>query len=128
MHMLSLFPQFFDWSWYVPFFFRLFLAWYLFAAGWVLTKTKEQDQTPDTPLAWWILGILVMLLGGALLAGIWVQLIGIITFSLSVIAIYFRRKGASFTHEGKKFYLLLGLVALSLVFLGPGPFAVDLPL
>lgn len=127
--MLSLFPQFFAWDWYVPFIFRMFLSWYLLAAGYRLMKYRDQDAPQeDSALAWSIMGATVMIPGISFLVGAWVQLAALITFSLSLLAIWFRKTGHSFVPEGKKFYFLVGLVALSLVFLGPGPFAFDLPL
>ncbi len=127
--MLSLFPQFFDWSWYVPFFFRMFLAWYLLAAGYRIAKYRDASEpTEDSAVAWGLMGGIIILPGVAFLVGAWVQIAAIMTFSLALLAIWFRKQGRGFTPEGKKFYLLLGLVALSLLFLGPGPFAFDLPL
>jgi uncharacterized membrane protein YphA (DoxX/SURF4 family) len=124
--MLSLFPEFFDWSWYVPFFFRVILAYYFITAGYRLTQ--HSDPTPTDRASWLIMGSIVIGLGILFLAGLFIQPAGVIAFSVSIVAIYFAKKHATFVPESVKFYTLVGLIALSLLFLGPGPFAFDLPL
>ena len=125
--MLSLFPQLLDWGWYVPFMFRLFLGIYFFFSGYQLTKINSQ-KTGEDHLAWTTLGVLIIILGVSFLLGVYVQIAGVVGFALSLVAIYFKHKKAVFTSEPIKYYLLLGVVALSLLFLGAGPHAFDLPL
>lgn len=125
--MLSLFPQLLDWSWYVPFVFRICLGFYFFFLGYSMIKANSQNKGEDS-LSWMILGILIIVLSASFLFGIYVQIAGVVGFVLSWIAIYFRRKGSSFTPEPIKFYFFVGIVSLSLLFLGAGPHAFDLPL
>ncbi len=123
--MLSLFPELLDWSWYVPFVFRVFLGFYLLSVGYKFAKSKNGSE--DRP-AWIIFGTLLIVLSISFFAGVYTQLSGVITFAISLLALYFKYKKALFASETAKFYLLLGIVALSLVFLGSGPYAFDLPL
>lgn len=125
--MLSLFPQLLDWGWYVPFVFRLFLGIYFFFTGYQLTKMGPQ-KTGEEILAWTTLGVLIIILGVAFLLGVYVQIAGVVGFALSLIAVFFKYKRAVFTPEPIKYYMLIGVVALSLLFLGAGPHAFDLPL
>lgn len=125
--MLSLFPQLLDWSWYVPFIFRLFLGFYFFFIGYSFTRSSSAKNSQDG-LAWLILGLLIIILSLGFFLGIYVQIVGVIGFVLSLLAIYFKHENASFTPESVGYYLLLGVVSLSLLFLGAGPHAFDLPL
>lgn len=118
--MLSLFPTLLDWNWYVPLFFRLFLGYYFLSLG--LHMTKRSDEQ-----AWKILGALSSLVGILFIIGIFVQLLGVIS-SVSALVMYSRRKMDQFKGESGVFYVLLSLISISLLFLGAGPFAVDLPL
>lgn len=125
--MLSLFPELLDWSFYVPFFFRLFLSCYLITAGYHLIK-KNNKGDGEEKLTWAIFGTLVMLIGFFLLLGVYTQVFGVISFVISLFAIYFKKSHSHNIAESITFYILFGLLSLSLLFLGAGPFAVDLPL
>ena len=127
--MLSLFPDLFDWSFYVPFFFRVFLGCYVIAVGYSFFKksTAPAEKNEDS-ISWGILGGLLMVLALCLFAGVFVQAAGAVTFAVSLIAIYAKKYHLAEIDESTTFYLLFALVGISLVFLGPGPFAFDLPL
>ncbi len=125
--MLSLFPELLDWSWYAPFIFRLFLGFYLCSVGWAVAKKYTSEKNKNNATAWIGAGVLLVALGFSFLLGIFVQAIGAVGFALAISALYLRKKhphGA----ESVSFYLLIGIVSLSLVFLGPGPYSFDLPL
>ncbi len=89
---------------------------------------SSHAKSGQESLAWLILGTLIILLSLGFFLGLYVQVVGVIGFTLSLLAIYFKNKNASFTPETVKYYLLLGVVSLSLLFLGAGPHAFDLPL
>lgn len=118
--MLSLFPTLLDWNWYVPFLFRIFLGYYFFNIGLVMMKKSDES-------AWKLLGILSVLAGILFVIGIYIQLLGVVAF-ISALALTYTRKKVRFLHESATFYTLLAIVSLSLLFLGAGPYAVDLPL
>lgn len=127
--MLSLFPELFDWSFYVPFFFRAFLGVYIIGAGYrIFKKTSDPAEKEEDKISWGILGGLLITLALCLLVGIVVQVAGAITFAISLFAVYAKKYGVREINESTTFYLLFALVGISLVFLGPGPFAFDLPL
>lgn len=127
--MLSLFPDLLDWSFYVPFFFRIFLSCYIIWIGsGIFKKGVAESKNGGDGLSWWILSGLLIILALSLLVGLFVQACGAITFVISILAIYAKHRNISEAHESVSFYLLFALVGISLVFLGPGPFAYDLPL
>lgn len=125
--MLSLFPELLDWSFYVPFFFRIFISCYLLTAGYHLIK-KNKTKGGEEKLTWTIFGTLIIAAGLALLLGIYTQVFGVISFVLSLLAIYFKKHKSPDTTESILFYLLFALISFSLLFLGAGPYAFDLPL
>lgn len=126
--MLSLFPDLLDWSWYVPFFFRVFLGIYCCYIGYTLTQGEAHTTSAHDHWAWLLMRILLVTLGLLFIAGITVQALGSIGFTLALFALFLRLKDSPYTKESIVFYLLIGLVALSLVLLGAGPYAFDLPL
>lgn len=126
--MLSLFPDLLDWSWYVPFFFRVFLGVYCCYIGWKLVQEEGSKATEHDRLAWLLMRTLLIALGLLFIAGVAVQALGSVGFTLALFALFLRTKRSIHANESIVFYLLIGLVALSLVFLGAGPYAFDLPL
>lgn len=123
--MLSLFPELLDWSFFVPFFFRVFLGCYLLAVGYHLINKTRRDEEK---LTWAIFGTLVMAIGFFLFLGVYTQIFGVISFAISLLAIYFKKRKSHDTPESIAFYTLFALLSLSLLFLGAGPYAFDLPL
>lgn len=127
--MLSLFPDLLDWSFYVPFFFRVFLGLYILGVGYrFFKKSTVLTEQDEDKLSWGILGALLVLLAGSMLVGLFIQVGGAITFAVSILALYAKYRDIKEADESATFYVLFALVGLSLVFLGPGPFAFDLPL
>ncbi len=127
--MLSLFPDLFDWSFYVPFFFRVFLSAYIIGVGYsFFKKSTASTEKSEDKLSWGILGGFLIVLAACLLVGVVVQVAGVVAFAASLFAIYAKKYNLKEIDETTTFYMLFALVGISLVFLGPGPFAVDLPL
>ncbi len=119
--MLSLFPTLLDWNWYVPLIFRLFLGYYFFNLG--LHMAKKSDES-----AWKALGALSVISGILFVLGSFIQLLGVVAAVSSFGLLYAKKNKVRFVHESPVFYVLLSLVSLSLLFLGAGPYAIDLPL
>lgn len=126
--MLSLFPDLLDWSWYVPLVFRIFLGVYCCYIGWrFMWKEGRSGQERDR-FAWISFGILLVVFGTMFVFGLYTQALGSSGFVFSIFALLLRWKKFPQMPESFQFYLLIGLVSLSLVFLGAGPYAFDLPL
>jgi uncharacterized membrane protein YphA (DoxX/SURF4 family) len=126
--MLSLFPDLLDWSWYVPFFFRVFLGIYCCSLGWMLAHEQNAATTEHDHFAWLSMRTLLVSIGLLFVAGIAVQALGAIGFALALFALFLKWKRSPYAKESATFYLLICLVSLSLIFLGAGPYAFDLPL
>lgn len=126
--MLSLFPDLLDWSWYVPFFFRIFLGAYCCYLGWMLAQEQADTATMHDRFAWLGMRMLLAIIGLLFIVGIAVQALGSVGFALALFALFLRFKRSPYAKESTAFYLLIGLVSLSLVLLGAGPYAFDLPL
>ena len=122
--MLSLFPDLLDWSYYVPFFFRLFIGSYLVAVG---VKIIQRGNTEGTT-TWIGLGGMLNMLGIAFIVGIAIQVDGVIGFVIALLASYTKHTNVVLASQTTQFYILFALVCLALVFLGPGPYSYDLPL
>lgn len=123
--MLSLFPELLDWSWYTPILFRGFITIYLFTLAFELFRKHHKG---DKKLADAGFALLLTIIALSLLLGVYVQIVGAIGFSLSMTALLFKGRYKKELPESAWFYTLLGLTSLSLVFLGAGPYAFDLPL
>ncbi|HEY9585069.1 MAG TPA: hypothetical protein VJJ02_00550 [Candidatus Paceibacterota bacterium] len=126
--MLSLFPDLLDWSWYVPFVFRVILGAYFCHIGFTLIQHEGHTEHKNDRSTWIFLGALLFLLGLLFVVGLYAQALGSTGFALSLFALYLRAKKSHHVRESLQFYFLFGIVSLSLVFLGAGPYAFDLPL
>lgn len=126
--MLSLFPDLLDWSWYVPLFFRCFLGAYCVYVGWILLCKESKTEDERDRFAWVCLASILFFLGILFAIGLYAQALGSIGFVLALFTLYLRIKNSPHVTESMAFYLLVSMVSLSLVFLGAGPYAFDLPL
>ncbi len=117
--MLSLFPVFFGYDWYVPFVFRLILAFFLLDIG--LTALKLEHGWKRS------IGLGSLVLSISLGLGAYAQLCGALSAMLALSLGATRNSWRKQRKEGG-FYVLLFVVSLSLLFLGAGPFSLDLPL
>ena len=124
--MLSLFPDLLTWSWNVPFVFRIYLG--IYALMMAYTLYKKGKVSGQERWNWYVISVLLLAMGTGYIVGIYAQALGAIGFVSSLIGFYLRGSQKELFHESVSFYLLLSLVSLSLVFLGAGPHAIDLPL
>lgn len=115
--MLSLFPNLFTFALFAHFLLRLALA-YQFA---LIAKARFKKPYKYVAFAEMITVILVTL-------GLYTQgaLIGVM--ALLIVESFLERKADTFNRTEANLRTTLGLVALSLMFLGAGAFAFDLPL
>lgn len=135
--MLSIFPQLFTYSEIAPLLLRLALAVIFIAHGYP-KLFKNFQGTADffgsvglKPAKFWaiVVGISEFFGGIFLLIGFLTQISAILMSIIMLTAIYVKKfkfkKGLT---EGYEFDLILLAAALSLLFLGPGAFSIDLPL
>jgi len=113
--MLNLLPELLTYEILVPLIFRLFLGFYL------VTKSINHYKQSRK-----IFGLSEFTIGGFLILGLFTQIAAFIFFLGLLNFIYTKRicqKKGLFN-----FYTLLLIVSLSLIFLGAGFWAIDLPL
>lgn len=96
---------------------------YLLTQGYRFVKKSDADAP-----VWRTLGWLLVLIAGMLVFGVFVQVVGAVLFVIALVAISLKRRKLPEINETVAFYALFALVALSLVLLGSGPYAFDLPL
>lgn len=124
MHSVpSILPSLYDWAFWVPFFFRIFLALQFYKMARDIAKGTGLAPTTMTPparttLSW-------MMLGGRALFffGLGVQATGAVVACACLL--FALKMGRNAHHDH---LIALALISFSLVFLGPGPYAIDLPL
>lgn len=127
--MPSLFPELFAWGFFVPTLFRLLLAGYLFSYGLRVYRNRSSEaKNSHEAAAYRIFGFLLVALAVFLLAGYMVQVAAAITVSLGILALWFHERHSPDAPQTRAFYIFATAMALSLIVLGPGAFAIDLPL
>lgn len=117
MHPLSIFPHLFTFQLIAPTLLRLALFFAGTAAAW-----KRYTRGPH---AW--LSAIYAIVSILLLLGLYTQP-GAIAGILLLIADYSLEKKSEISEEKKVIYGLMAAMLVSLLFLGPGFFALDLPL
>lgn len=124
--MLSLYPDLYNYAGFVPVVFRLFLGYFLFKTtfeNFILFRKSGGGRGL-------ILWSGIPLIGGILLIlGLFVQPTALI---LAILFLVFMNlnQGVELAHlrRSNDFHLLLILTLLSMIFLGPGIWSIDLPL
>lgn len=133
--MLSLFPQLLDYQIYGPFVLRLALGAVFLAHGYQkLAGDKSQfagylESLKFRPGIFWAwLVTLAEFLGGILLViGLWTQLAALILAVQFLVIVLYVQRGKAFV-GGREFDFLIFAALLALLVLGPGAWALDLPL
>lgn len=135
--MLSVFPQLFDYSFLAITVLRITLGviFIFFAYGKLFRERSMRiaffDKLSLRPaiVFFSIVTGLELIAGIFLTIGLFTQIMAMITGTLMVLATLIKwRRPDVLPYNTAEFYILLALVSYSLVFLGPGSFAFDLPL
>ena len=79
-------------------------------------------------LTFWIVSTLEIIGGGLLVLGLFTQLTALVLSIITMGALYIKIRRPKTLKNTPEFFILLLAALLSLVFLGPGFIAVDLPL
>jgi len=134
--MLNTFPELLDFGLMSPFILRVTLAVILISVGYLtLTKKKmefdnyfKSQKYPFPAIITTVFGISEIVVGLFFFAGFYTQIISLISIYLLINLIYIENKSSKILPYTSAFYLILGVIALSLLFSGAGFFALDLPL
>ena len=119
--MLSIFPLFLSLGLLAPLLLRITLG--IILIHWAVGKIKSRT-TPFTVA----LGVLEVLIGIGLLVGFLVQLAALIASVIFLIHLIKKAQTKSLFTAGVNYYFILFMISLSLLLLGAGAFAFDLPL
>lgn len=127
--MLSIFPTLFTYSLVVPLVFRIVIGLVFLTLGYKSIKSGLVSPSLSTnPIVSKIV-IAVEIAGGILLIiGLWTQIVAMILSALSLLGVLKKNPEGVAVVIPKEVLALLLLITASLIFLGPGFYAFDLPL
>ncbi len=105
-----------------------YIAWYVLDRGGDIARTRL--PIIGFPPAWiiWLSALLAAAIAALIFVGAWVQVAAICAFILSVKHLIAVKSYASILPFPRSTYILMAIISLSLVFMGAGAFAFDLPL
>ena len=134
--MLSIFPALLAYNLAVPLIFRIAVGLIFICFGYSNLKKNREEKI--SALAWfklhsgknWLILIaLIEILGGTLLfIGLYTQVAALVLSIVTLVGILAKQKNPDVLKLSAGFLYLLLLVTLSLLLLGPGFYAFDLPL
>lgn len=122
--MLSLFPSLLTYQQVGPLLIRLIVGITLLYFGYekVMHKGTSSGSNDRT------YGVVEMFISIFLIIGLFTQLAALLNAVILVIKLGFKIRDGKFLSDGINYYILLLVMAISLIFTGPGFFAFDLPL
>lgn len=119
--MLSLFPTLLSYQLLAPFLLRVTLG--VVFIVWSYSHLKSREHSKKVAL-----GIVDALVGLFLVIGLWMQVVALIAAILLAAGLVMKAMKKSLFTSGVNYYFILLIISLSLLFLGAGAFAFDLPL
>ncbi len=124
--MMSVFPELFDFSLIAVFVLRATAGIFFWVFGIRLIKVALRIKSKDVFLKsiGIVYGLLKSATGILLVVGVYTQVMAILGMMLSLLSYIQEPKNTS----NRQVQILLFVLCFSLLFLGPGTFAVDLPL
>ena len=137
MHTVSLFPALLDYQVLGTFMLRatLGLLFVYSAYAHIFRKRTGRIEFFETvklhpARIFFLITTVAELIAGTLLTlGLYTQPVAAITGMVMLLTVLLKRyRTTAITHHNFEFYILLGVVSFALLFLGPGAFAIDLPL
>ncbi|MFZ2303746.1 MAG: DoxX family protein [Minisyncoccia bacterium] len=144
MQTLSLFPSLLDFQMLGVFALRVTLG-LIFVYFWYEKVTHQRaDESPDSRLGrrlkeklglrpskvyFWVVSSVEGVAGVLLVIGLYTQMVVLVTGALMLLATIIKwQKPSALPRNTIEFYIILAVVSFALLFLGPGAFAIDLPL
>lgn len=118
--MLSLFPSLLTYGLLAPFLLRLVLG--ITVAYFGMRYIRQKQHTPVT------LGMIEIVLGLLLIIGLYTQAAAALVAIILGLKLAKKVATKAFLTNGVNYYLILLVIAVSLLFSGAGVFAFDLPL
>ena len=122
--MLSVFPTLLSYEQLAPFILRLVLGITLAYFGYQKIRGTGGSSGSNSK----IYGGVEVIIAAFLVIGLWTQLAALLNVIILIIKIGFKIRDKAFLTDGINYYILLLAIAVSLLFLGAGSYAFDLPL
>jgi len=120
--MLSLFPHLFQYELVAPFLIRIILG--VVFLHWSYRELKNSSSHSTKKL----IGILEGVAGLLLVAGLWTQGVALFATLDLLVRTFERAQKKAFLTDGVNYYLILLVLAVSLLVLGAGIMAFDMPI
>ena len=117
LHPLSLFPSLFSYPFLAYFLLRLTVAWGIFSIG---QARKKKSYA--------FLSIVDFIAAAFVLVGLYTQAALILVMLLIIKEFYLDHKAGLLDSNRKTILAFIFIIALTLMFLGPGSFSLDYPL
>ena len=137
MQTLSLFPSLLDFQMLGIFALRVALG-LIFVYFWYEKVARERAERINfyeklglrpSKVYFWIVSSIEGIAGTLLVVGLYTQGAVLVTGTLMIVATLIKwRKPSALPRNTIDFYIILAVASFSLLFLGPGAFAIDLPL
>jgi uncharacterized membrane protein YphA (DoxX/SURF4 family) len=124
MHTLSIFPVLLSYQQLSPFIIRVVLGITLAYFGY--HKMKGQGQSSGSNSKTY--GAIEVIIALFLIVGFWTQLAALLNAIILIIKLGWKIKEKKFLTDGVNYYILLLVMAISLIFTGAGFLAIDYPL
>lgn len=122
--MLSLFPSLLTYEQFAPFIIRVVLGVTLAYFGYQKIKNHGESSGSNSMLY----GIVEVVIALFLIIGLYTQLAAMLNGAILLIKLGFKTSEGKLFSDGINYYALLLTMCVSLIFLGAGFFAFDLPL
>lgn len=133
--MLSLLPQLFAFKLFAITLLRIVAGCYVLFIAWQTADRRAEISRARVPLLghapqWlvWLAAMIYAIVGGLLVIGAWTQIAAIVAAAGALKLAILSRRTHPWSPLSGHAYALLFVITLSLVFLGPGILAFDLPL
>ena len=137
MQTVSLFPQLLDYQMLGIFALRVTLG-FIFVYFWYEKVTHQRAERIEffeklklhpAKVYFYAVSSIEGIAGVLLVIGFYTQVACVVTGALMTVATFIKwRKPSALHRNTMDFYIILAVVSFSLLFLGPGAFAIDLPL
>ncbi|MES2471057.1 MAG: hypothetical protein V4526_02390 [Patescibacteria group bacterium] len=121
MHTLSIFPDLLTYASVGPLLLRLLLGGIAIYFGTRKVKFLQAKVSKNLGFAEIILGVLLVL-------GAFTQIAALLLAIMLFIQLVDKARNKALLTAGVNYYLILFIIAISLMFTGPGFFSIDLPL
>jgi len=134
--MLSVFPTLLAFGIFAPLLLRVAVGVFLFLLGSKTVGTHRVRGQEEVGRSFGSLGRFSVFIGGAVevaiglafIAGFLTQVAALLGFIIALKLLFFRKKWPAIAPHERATYIFVALISLSLLVLGPGIFAVDMPL